>query len=133
MTKIYTLGEDSMGWRNKFEILMSMKTDESIVYIHPPKYELSATEYFQWFIKKISNCDVVILNLNDLDDKSKYDIAVINTINAISNKHIFVVGYGEQNCNQSNTSLPQFIKDALFHVSTTINDAVDYIVTNLIS
>lgn len=126
MIKIYTLGGDSMAWRYKIEKLMLIKTDKSIGYIHPPKYKLSTMEYFQWFIKKISDCDVVILNLNDLDDKSKYELVAINTINAVSNKHIFVVGYGEQ------TEFPQFIKDALFHISTDIDEATDYIATTLI-
>lgn len=116
-----------MMWRNKVEELISVKTAKLISYIHPPKYELSSTKYFQWFISKISNCDVVILNLDDLDDKTKYEIAVINTINVIGNKHIFVIGYGKQ------TDLPQLIKDVLFHTSDTIEDAVDYMVTILMA
>lgn len=127
MNRVYILGGDSMAWRNEVEKLINLKTAKSTSCIHPPKYELSSTEYFQWFISKISNCDVVILNLDDLDDKTKYEIVAINTINVISNKHIFVVGYGKQ------TDLPQFIKDVLFHTSNTIEDAVDYIVTILIA
>lgn len=127
MNKIYTLGGNSMVWRNEVEELMNLKMVKSTSYVHPPKYELSSKEYFQWFISKISNCDVVILNLDDLDDKTGYEIVAINTINFISSKHIFVVGYGKQ------TGLPQFIKDVLFHISDTIEDAVDYIVTILMA
>lgn len=127
MIKIYTLGENSMGWRNEIEELIDSKTNKSTSYIHPPKHELSSEEYFQWFIGKIRDCDIVALNLNDIDDRTMFEIVAINTINIVSDKHIFVIGYGEQK------ELPIFIKDALFHTEKTIEDVTDYIVTTLMT
>lgn len=126
MNRICTLGGNITTWRDEFEELINLRTACSISYVHLPNYKLPATEYLQWFISKISHCDVAILNLDYLDEITKFEIAIINTINAISDKYVFIVGYGEE------INLPQYIKEALFHISYSIEDVADYIATNLI-
>lgn len=128
MTKIYTLGGKSMEWRIELQMLIHSKTSESMSYIHSPKYTLNHKEYFKWFISKVRDCDVVVLNLDDIDnDDTKYDIIAINTINLIDNKHIFVVGYGEEK------NLSPLVRDTLFHTEKTLEGVADYITTILMA
>lgn len=112
-----------MVWRRQIEEIY-LQGGNAVSFIHPPLYKvgLGDKEFAEWNKQQIYNSDVVVVNVKEVDDNNLYEIGIIDSINAFSNKHIFVIGIGEQNA-----ELKPHIKSAIFHLEPNYEDAVDYI------
>ncbi len=112
-----------MVWRRQIEEIY-LQGDNTVSFIHPPLYKvgLEDKEFAEWNKQQIYNSDVVVVNVKEVDDNNLYEIGIIDSINAFCNKHIFVIGIGEQNA-----ELKPHIKSAIFHLEPNYEDAVDYI------
>lgn len=121
--KIYTIGGNDMAWRKRIEEICS-QGDDKFLFIHPPLYkaELNEKEFAEWNIQQIFTSDIVIVNVEQTDENSVYEIGIINAINTFSSKHIYVIGIGKVS-----SKLNTHIKSAIFHYESTYENAVDYI------
>lgn len=112
-----------MVWRRQVEEIY-LQGGNAVSFIHPPLYKvgLEDKEFTEWNKQQIYNSDIVIVNVKEVDDNNLYEIGIIDSINTFGNKHIFVIGVGEQN-----TELKPHIKSVIFHLEPNYESAVDYI------
>ena len=109
--KLYTAGkmsgipfEDQMKWRSEFEYTLRKFTDEPLSFIHPPMYynyehlnHKTEAEIKEWELNKIRECDIVVVDLNDINTTvgTHIELGFINAVNMLGGKHIYVVGIGD--------------------------------------
>lgn len=141
--KIYTAGKmkdlsyaEQVHWRMKMEKLIKENTDKNVTFIHPPLYYnyeqkdyKSEREVKEWEINHLIKSDIVIVNLEGINDSvgTHYELSAVDTINRLSNKHIYIIGFGE-----SSTPLHPWIELSLFRKEHDYYDAVKYITEYLL-
>lgn len=142
--KIYTCGNgtdayEDMDWRRKFEIMLRESTYCELVFAHPPLYyfylrnadaETDVDEMYEWELSHISDCDIVVICTDSLEDTAlnmmelAYDLGYINALNR-NGKNIKVVAFGKEKLDYSWFNLKT-------HTEETMEDAVDYIINLLL-
>lgn len=112
-----------MVWRRQIE-KNCLQSCNAFSFVHPPLYKvgLEDKEFDEWNKRQIYNSDIVIVNVGEVDENNLYEIGIIDSINAFSNKYIFIVGIGKPIA-----ELKPHIKSAIFHHEQNYDDAVDYI------
>lgn len=117
-------------WGTKVSNAISSFSDKTITYIYPYEYYQykdevvqNNTEVMRWEINQLRDCDIVIVDLSTIRDEidTHVELGVINAINSMGNKYIYVVGIGK-----SNTKNP-WILQSVFHSEDTIKDMAKYI------
>lgn len=118
-----------MAWRRQIEKIC-LQRDNTISFIHPPLYKigLGDREYIEWNKRQIFSSDIVVVNIEEIDDNTLYEIGVIDSINTFGNKYIFVIGIGELS-----VELKPHIKSAIFHHEPNYENAIDYILSFCLS
>lgn len=140
--KIFTAGKmggltykQQMDWRNKIENLIASSTDKSVVFIHPPKYYQYCDNNVEqdiesriWETNQLKDCDIVIVDLRTIADSigTHVELGIVEAINTISNKFVYVIGIGEPNIDHP------WISQSVFHREDTLEDAADYIINYLL-
>lgn len=140
--KIYTAGkmgglsyETQMRWRLELERLIKAKTDQNVVFIHPPEYYTYGAEYhkkesevMEWDLNQVKSSDIVVFDLSTISSSvgTIMELATVGAMNQFGYKHIYAVGVGP-----SNTDHP-WIPLSLTRQEDSLEDAADYIVTYLL-
>ncbi len=110
--------------------------DSNILFIHPPCYfnyeenlHQTEAEILEWEMSQLHDCDVVIVNLDGIEDSigTHMELGAIQGINRFSEKHIFVVGFGNPN-----KTLHPWIKETCIRIEENIDDLVSYITEYLL-
>lgn len=147
--KIYTAGKmaglspyDQMEWRKEIELSVRHAADNygipqsEICFIHPPKFYQYGETYFQserevkdWDLNQVRNSDIVIVNLDTVETSTgtHYELAMVDAMNSFGNKHIFVIGIGNEG-----KSIHPWIEETLHRRESDYDDAADYIVNYLL-
>lgn len=141
--RIYTAGkmaglpyEKQMAWRKEIERAICDRTNKRTVFIHPPEFYSydrtdfqSEKEVKDWELSQIMDCDVVVTNLDGINTSvgTHFELSAVDSINSISNKHIFIIGVGN-----SKDTLHPWIELSLHRKEASIDDAADYIVKYLL-
>lgn len=138
--KIFTAGkmggltyEEQMKWRKDIEQKIKWRTDENVVFIHPPQFysytdRISETEKKTWKMSQIKDSDIVIVNLSNIEDSigTHIELGLIDGMNQFGYKQIHVVGIGKPNTNHP------WIELSMLHQEDLIEDAAAYIVDYLL-
>lgn len=142
--KIYTCGKMSglsysqqMKWRKNIEKLIRDKFNQkhAITFIHPPFYynyviakHKSEKEILDWEMMQLHDCDIVIVNLNQIDSTtgSHMELGAVQGINRFGDKYIFVVGIGDDK------NLHPWIKETCNRIEKSYSDAAEYIAEYLL-
>ena len=140
--KIFTAGKmggldykSQMNWRNKIEELITSISDKPISFIHPPLYYQykendinNDVESKTWEINQLIDSDIVIVDLSTISDSigTHIELGIIEAVNKITNKNIYVVGVGKPNVNHPWISL------GMFHQEDTLEEAADFIINYLL-
>ena len=109
MYRIYTCGkmkgltyEEAMSWREKVELEIRFLTDKAMC-IHPPRYysyqeqnQKTEREIFEYELSQVKNCDVLIVNLADIEQSvgSCFEIATAVAANNMGGHHTYIIGIG---------------------------------------
>ena len=120
------MGGNDIEWRNQIEERLNYKTDKTFTYINPIYYRnlgLPETEFDKWNIGQIGDSDIAIVNMDELDDKTLYELGFIDAINHLSTKNIYVVGFGSK----TPTTISTYVDALLFHYESDWKSAIDYI------
>lgn len=140
MYRIYTIGKmkgldwkDLFNWRIKFSEYLEPLTNTSYKVIHPPVYynysmeDVPEREIKEFELNKLATCDIAVVNLDGINDSvgSHYELAYIDAINSMGNKHIFVVGVG------SDEGVHPWILESLFTRVPTVKAAAELISSKL--
>ena len=142
--KIYTCGKMSglsysqqMKWRKNIEKLIRDKFNQkhTITFIHPPLYynyviakHKSEKEILDWEMMQLHDCDIVIVNLNQIDSTtgSHMELGAVQGINRFGDKYIFVIGIGDDK------NLHPWIKETCNRIEKSYSDAAEYIAEYLL-
>lgn len=140
--KIYTIGnmdgvviDEQMGWRLSIEHLIKERSSENITFVHPPIYCNYYMNEFKnkqeekaWRLHQIQDSDIVIVNMKNIDDNvdAYYELGYIDAVNAMCNKHIYIVGVGKP---ISENSLAWA---SLFRHEETLESAAEYVASHLL-
>jgi len=140
--KIFTAGKmggldykSQMNWRKEIENLITSVSDKSISFVHPPLYYQykendikNDVESRTWEINQLIDSDIVIVDLSSISDSigTHIELGIVEAINRMSNKNIYVVGVGKPNVNHPWISL------GIFHQEDTLEEAADYIINYLL-
>ena len=146
MKKIYTCGKmsgisyvEQMAWRLKIESEIKSAlsyTDERVKFVHPPyyynyeeKYHKTEREILEWEMAQVHDCDIVIVNLDGIEDTtgSHMELGAVQGINRFGDKHIFVIGLGEDD------GLHPWIKESCIRIEDDYAKAAEYIVEYLLT
>lgn len=141
--KIYTAGkmsgltfEDQIRWRNNIEKSIKAKTDKKITFIHPPMYygyeinfHKTLREIKEWELNQIRSCDIIIVNLDDINDSigTHIEFGFIDAVNSLGGKHIYVVGLGGDEA-----TIYPWLQDTLLRTENNIEDLASYVVEYLL-
>ena len=141
-TKIYTAGkmsgitfEDQMKWRKEFEHCLREHTDKQLSFLHPPLYynyesinHKTEAEIKEWELNQLRDCNIVIVNLRDVNTTvgTHFELGFINAVNMFGNKHIYVIGIGDE------TNIHPWIELSMFRQEPNIESACDYITEYLL-
>lgn len=136
MYRIYTIGKmkglewkELFDWRLKLGEYLEPLASVSYKIIHPPVYynysmkDVPEREIKEFELNKLASCDIAVVNLAGINDSvgSHYELAYIDAINSIGNKHIFVVGVG------SGEGVHPWILESLFKRVSTVREAAELI------
>lgn len=138
--KIYTCGkmsgipyDEQMKWRMELEKCVDC---ERASFVHPPLYfnyenawHKSEREILEWEMAQLYDCNIVVVNLKNIESTigSHMELGAVQGINRFTEKHIFVVGFGEIKEN-----LHPWIKESCMRIEDNIEDIADYINTYLL-
>lgn len=141
--KIYTAGkmagltyEEMMEWRHKIAAEINYRTVMPIKFIHPPRYFLPGvypqeleSKVKEWDINQVKNSDIVIVCLDGVNSSAgtHFELSMVDAINSMTDKHIFVVSVGEEE-----NGLHPWIADSIHYRAKSFEDAAEYIVTYLL-
>lgn len=131
--KIYLAGacknvsDEGVSWRNDATIMLQQIAEwcgKEITIIDPTKYfsysankHKSQKQVKEFFINKISKCDLVLVNLNDSDSS----VGTGQETQAARMMHIPIIGFGTKN-------IYPWIQEVDCEVSfDSMHEAVDYI------
>lgn len=140
--KIYTAGkmsgipfDDQMKWRKEFEGCLRNHTDKALTFIHPPLYynydhlnHKTEAEIKEWELNQLRECDIVIVNLKDVNTTvgTHFELGFINALNILGNKHVYVIGIGNEN------NIHPWIELSMFREEPNIESACEYITEYLL-
>ncbi len=135
--KIFTMGKvdvaynSSSGWRKQAQVLITAKTSNPTIFVHPPLLYDSAGSQFEainCITNQLIDSDIVVLNREGLRDciHAHIEIGIVNAINRATPKHIDVVAFG------GGDIWDGWLDNSVLHFSDSIEDAADYITSNLI-
>ena len=146
MKKIYTCGKmsgisyiEQMAWRLKIESEIKSAlsfSDERVKFVHPPhyynyeeNYQKTEREILEWEMAQVHDCDIVIVNLDGIEDTigSHMELGAVQGINRFGDKHIFVVGLG------NDEGLHPWIKESCIRIEDDYAKAAEYIVEYLLT
>ncbi|MBQ2397774.1 MAG: hypothetical protein II304_12200 [Bacteroidales bacterium] len=139
--KIFTVGKSNgltlkqqMEWRLKLSQEIENRNERKCIihFVHPPYYfdnnYTDLREMLNWEINQISDSNIMVVDLSAISDctKTLIELSAAQTINNTSNKHIYIVGFGN-----SNTIHPWF-DSFIFHKCENIIETAEYITTYLL-
>ena len=140
--KIYTAGKMSgltfsqqMKWRREVECQLRMFSDKPLKFLHPPLYynyetklHKTEAEIKTWELNQIRDCDIVVVNLNEINSTvgTHFELGFIDAMNMFGNKHIYVVGIGD------NKNLHPWIELSMLRIEPTIKEACSFICNYLL-
>ena len=141
--QIYTCGKmggltypEQMSWRRMIDYEVNIRRNQSSVkFIHPPlfynfekKLHNSEYEVMEFDLAKVRESDIVAVNLDGINSSvgSCFEIATANAVNNFGNKHIFIIGIGDDE------SVHPWIKNSLSRCERDIASAAEYISAYLI-
>lgn len=140
--KIFTSGKmggltyrQQMEWRAKIEALITSASDKAITFIHPPMFYQYKENDIQndiesrtWEINQLIDSDIVVVDLTTISNSigTHIELGLIEAVNRISNKNIYVVGIGKPNIDHP------WISMGIFHSEDTLEEAADYIINYLL-
>lgn len=127
MNTIIIIGGESQEWKRKAERRLMCCTDKFVSCEHLSEYEITPKNRLKWFVNKIHKADAVLVNLDELTYDDVFELAAIEAMNITGNEYIPVVGFGKNR----DYAFP-FIEDVVFEHKNEMNDAVDFIITNII-
>lgn len=121
--------DESLNWRKEIEAAIRKRNFKNveITFINPPDYfdydYPNQRECEEWEISQLIDSDIVVVNLSNIKDSigTHMELGIIKAVNAMSDKHIFVVGLGDVNVDHP------WINTSLFHSEKTIDEAADFI------
>ena len=137
--KIYTCGKMSgisfsqqMQWRQIIEAFVKDYYDgnDRVKFIHPPLYfnydymqHKSEREILDWEMKQLHDCDIVIVDLNQIDSTigSHMELGAVQGINRFGDRYIYVIGVGNEE------NLHPWIKETCMRIEDNFSDAAKYI------
>lgn len=141
--KIYTAGkmagltyDDMMYWRRRIVQEVGCRTDKKLKFIHPPLYFVPGDypheregKVKEWDINQVKNSDIVIVNLNGVNSSAgtHFELSMVDAINSMTDRHIFVVSVGEEE-----NGLHPWIADSIHYRAKSFEDAAEYIVAYLL-
>lgn len=142
--KIYTCGKmngitfsQQMQWRQIIEAFIKDHYDgnDRVTFIHPPLYfnydhmqHKSEREILDWEMKQLHDCDVVIVDLNQIDSTigSHMELGAVQGINRFGDRYIYVIGVG------NTENLHPWIKETCMRIEDNYSDAAKYIAEYLL-
>lgn len=146
---IYTIGkmkglsvEDQLDWRYDIEhyvrdmCAIQGIPNKNVTFIHPPDYysyaednHKSEAELMEWELNQIAHCDIVIVNLDGIEESigSHIELGVVNAVNMVTDRHIFVLGLGKMK-----DDIYPWIKESIFRCENDAESMAKYIVKYLI-
>lgn len=137
--KIFTAGKmddltyhEQMCWRLEIETTIREHTDRMVTFIHPPQYfdynSPNQKLAKQWGINQIIDSDIVVIDLSTIKDSisTHIELGIIEAINNIHSKHIYVVGIGKPNVEHP------WIDSSIFKQVDTIEEAAEFITNYLL-
>ena len=108
--RIYTAGamkslsfDEYYTWRKRLEWYLS-KSDTTFKFFHPPEYynyeqrfHKSEREIKEFELNQLRQCDIMVVNLEHIEDSigTHMELGYVNAVNSFGNKHIYVIGFGE--------------------------------------
>lgn len=148
-TKIYTVGKmhgvplsEQRMWRIKIENAIKRELDRrsidwsNISFINPPDFynyeennHKSEREVKEWELSQVMDSDILIANLKGINDSvgSHFEIATAGAVNALGQKHIFIMGIGKLE-----GFVHPWIIDSFIRIEEDYLAAVNYIVDYLL-
>lgn len=138
--RIYTISkmkgasrEQWFKWRLEFSERLDYLANEKYKVIHPPVYYnynmqgITEKEVKEFELNKLRTCDIAVVYLDGINDSvgSHFELGYIDAINSMGNKHIFVVGIGDD------SEVHPWISESLFKRVDTVNDAAELIAHKL--
>lgn len=113
--------------KNKFDEtnkdkVKAIKCQDSTFY---PSFAYS-TKYLPWFIKQVQQCDVVVINISEMDEFEERELSIVRAVNIISDKNIPIVGFGSSEYEQ-----PGKFEEILCYRSECLDDVVDFVNGNV--
>lgn len=130
MYKVYMMNDMQWGTIAKSHIQESIDLHLKFISECVREPKTNDSKALEWFIDKIQECDIVLLNLNQIDHKTEIKLMAIRTMNTIRSKKIFVIGFGIEQ--KLLWKLNPFVTDTLFHTEPTLEEATDYISSYLL-
>lgn len=137
--KIFTSGkmggfsyQEQMAWRKELEHKVNNISPQSTTFIHPPTffdYNSQNQEMAkQWEINQLINSDIVVVNLNEIDKSigTLMELGIIEGVNRVRDKKIYVVGIGDMYIEHP------WLNTTFFKQVSTIDDAAEFIVDYLL-
>lgn len=138
--KIYTAGKmggltysQQMKWRKDFENTLRSRSDEDLIFVHPPMFyqygeETDEREAREWDINQLKDSDIVVVNLSNIADSigTHIELGIVEAMNEFGYKHIHLIGVGEPNTSHS------WIQMGMLKTVKTVEEAADYISTYLL-
>ena len=141
--KIYTCGKmggwpysKQMGWRREIDHAIVIRSKIPVKFFHPPIYYnfevkryKDENEIMEYDLAKLRECDILVVNLDGIESSigSCFEIATANAMNNFGNKHIFIIGIGDED------SVHPWIKSSMSRCERDVDSAADYIATFLIT
>ena len=141
--QIYTCGKmggtsyaEQMEWRRRIDHeIIIRRNHASVKFVHPPLYynyerklHHSEREIMEFSLAKVRQSDIVVVNLDGINSSvgSCYEIATAISVNNFGDKHIFIIGIGDD------SNVHPWIKDSLSRCEKDIISAAEYIAAYLI-
>lgn len=135
---IYTAGAmkgstltEQMSWRFALEIAVKNHANgKSFTFIHPPLYynyeetsHQTEREIMEYELNALRRCDILVVNLADVHKSigTHMELGFVNAVNAFGNRHIFVIGIGDD------TPAHPWIEASLFRKERTVEEAAAFI------
>lgn len=130
MYKILIIGDNHLNSENELEkyIYNSGKRNVNIIHISDRQSNLTQYSNNMWVIDQIVNSDIIVFELPSTKPTNEliYLLGLLHYINHYTNKHIQIVGFGEEEL------LSSFLQCEFNSIYKTIDDLADYIINYLI-
>jgi hypothetical protein len=139
--KIFTVGESNgltlkyqLDWRLKLSKEIENRNDGKYIinFVHPPYYfndkNAKLHEMINWEINQINDSNIMVVDLSTASNSIRMllELSIAQTINNTSNKHIYIIGFGDSKIKH------QWFDSFLFHKCKNIIETAEYITTYLL-